>query len=88
MIVVSGYDASLADFSRTESRPICRYLATKYKDQGTKLLPDSTDLKAVALFEQWASVEKDNWDVHAASIVAQKLFNTCVYLLSHDPMIR
>ncbi|KAJ6463179.1 glutathione S-transferase [Mycena vulgaris] len=38
-----------------ESRAICRYLAEKYADQGTPLLP--TDLKAKALFEQAASIE-------------------------------
>jgi len=61
-----------------ESRAICRYLAAKYKDQGTKLVPDAADIKATALFEQWASVEKDNYDVFASNIVSQKLFNPLV----------
>ncbi|KAJ6582582.1 glutathione S-transferase [Mycena vulgaris] len=38
-----------------ESRAICRYLAEKFADQGTPLIP--TDLKGKALFEQAASVE-------------------------------
>lgn len=35
-----------------ESRAICKYLAKKYAGQGTKLIPDESDLKAYALFEQ------------------------------------
>ncbi len=35
-----------------ESRAIARYLATKYADQGPKLMPDRNDLKKYALFEQ------------------------------------
>ncbi|KAJ7088752.1 glutathione S-transferase [Mycena belliarum] len=38
-----------------ESRAICRYLAEKYADQGTRLIP--TDLRAKARFEQGASLE-------------------------------
>lgn len=61
-----------------ESRAICRYLAAKYRDQGTKLVPDAADIKGTALFEQWASVEKDNYDLYAYNIVDQKLFNVLV----------
>ncbi|KAF7362978.1 Glutathione S-transferase [Mycena venus] len=42
-----------------ESRAICRYLAEKYADQGTALLPKS--LKERALVEQAASVELANF---------------------------
>ena len=35
-----------------ESRAICRYIASKYADQGTPIMPKSTDLKALAIFEQ------------------------------------
>ncbi|KAJ7655338.1 glutathione S-transferase [Mycena rosella] len=42
-----------------ESRAICRYLAEKYADQGTPLLP--TRLEDKALFEQAASVEFANF---------------------------
>lgn len=62
----------------TESRAISRYLAAKYADKGTKLLPDPTDLKAIALLEQWFSVELDNYDHFAHDIVEQKLFNVYV----------
>jgi glutathione S-transferase len=34
-----------------ESRAICRYLAAKYDEKGTKLIPDAKDDKATALFE-------------------------------------
>ncbi|KAJ7088763.1 glutathione S-transferase [Mycena belliarum] len=42
-----------------ESRAICRYLAEKYADQGTPLIP--TSLPAKALFEQAASIELTNF---------------------------
>jgi len=63
------------DFRLYESRAISRYLAAKYADKGTKLLPEPTDLKAVAKLEQWFSVELDNYDHFAHDIVEQKLFN-------------
>jgi len=62
------------DLRLFESRAICRYLAAKYADQGTKLIPDPTDLKASAIFEQWASVELDNWNAYAYPIVVEKFF--------------
>ncbi|KAJ7096844.1 glutathione S-transferase [Mycena epipterygia] len=42
-----------------ESRAICRYLAEKYAEQGTSLIP--TGLKEKALFEQAASIEYANF---------------------------
>ncbi|KAH8826437.1 glutathione S-transferase [Flagelloscypha sp. PMI_526] len=48
-----------------ESRAIGRYIATKYADQGTPLLPKSSDLKAVAAFEQALSIESQNFDKFA-----------------------
>jgi glutathione S-transferase len=59
----------------SESRAICHYIAAKYADQGTKLLPDPTDLNASAIFNQWLSVELDDWNAFAYPIVAQKFFN-------------
>ncbi|KAG6836033.1 hypothetical protein H0H93_012123, partial [Arthromyces matolae] len=50
-----------------ESRAICRYIATKYADQGTSLIP--TDPKARALFEQAASIEQSNFNTFAAQAV-------------------
>ncbi|KAJ7233684.1 glutathione S-transferase [Mycena rebaudengoi] len=46
-------------FVLCELRAICRYIAEKYADQGTPLLP--TDLKEKALFEQAASFEYTNF---------------------------
>ncbi|KAJ7254590.1 glutathione S-transferase, partial [Mycena rebaudengoi] len=51
-------------FILCETRAICRYIAEKYADQGTPLLP--TDLKAKALFEQAASFEAMNFHPHVA----------------------
>ncbi|KIJ94297.1 hypothetical protein K443DRAFT_364152 [Laccaria amethystina LaAM-08-1] len=56
-----------------ESRAISRYIAEKFANQGTPgLIP--TDLKAKAIFEQAASVEKDNFDTFAAKAVYEKTF--------------
>ncbi|KAG6850566.1 hypothetical protein H0H93_011765 [Arthromyces matolae] len=49
-----------------ESRAIGRYIATKYANQGTKLIP--TGLEEVALFEQAASNELCNFDPHAGPL--------------------
>jgi glutathione S-transferase len=46
-----------------ESRAICRYLAEKYADKGTALVP--MHLKEKALFEQAASFEFANFHPHA-----------------------
>lgn len=35
-----------------ESRAIAKYIAKKYAGQGTKLIPDDSDVKAYGLFEQ------------------------------------
>ncbi|PSR73266.1 hypothetical protein EW026_g5785 [Hermanssonia centrifuga] len=57
-----------------ESRAIARYIALKYRDQGTPLLPDPTDLKAVGKFEQAASIELSNFDPFASGLAAEKVF--------------
>ncbi|KAJ7476735.1 glutathione S-transferase, partial [Mycena latifolia] len=54
------------------SRAICRYLAEKYSDQGTPLVP--TDLRSQALFEQAASVEHSNFQPHALAIYVEGLW--------------
>ncbi|KAG8923994.1 hypothetical protein FRC00_005628 [Tulasnella sp. 408] len=59
----------------SESRAITRYIASKYAEQGTKLLPDPSDAKAVALFEQAASIEQGNFDPYAYGIADEKVFN-------------
>jgi glutathione S-transferase len=67
-----------------ESRAICRYLALKYADQGTPLIPPTTDIKATAIFEQAASVEQANFDAIAGKLVVEKVFKPYVsyYLFS------
>jgi len=57
-----------------QSRAIGRYIAMKYADQGTKLLPDTSDIKAVALFEQAINIEQADFDPNASGIAAQKIF--------------
>ncbi|KAK7444065.1 hypothetical protein VKT23_015463 [Stygiomarasmius scandens] len=49
-----------------ESRAICRYLEAKFPNQGPKLVPSASDLKATALFEQAASIEVANFDPFAS----------------------
>lgn len=56
-----------------ESRAICRYIAAKYCDQGTPLLPRSTDLNIIALFEQAASIELTSCDIYLSNITFEKL---------------
>lgn len=62
------------DFTLCESRAICRYIAAKYRDQGTPLVPDPTDIKASAKFEQWASIELTSYENYCGVIIAEKLF--------------
>ncbi|KAM5517442.1 fungal specific transcription factor domain-containing protein [Fusarium oxysporum f. sp. phaseoli] len=40
-----------------ESRAIARYIATAYSNQGNSLIPDISDIEAVALFEEASSME-------------------------------
>jgi len=56
-----------------ESRAIGRYIAAKYANQGTKLLPSASDLKAVAIFEQGASIELAGFEPCAGGIYLQKI---------------
>ena len=57
-----------------ESRAIARYVAAKFRDQGNPILPDPSDLKATALFEQAASIEASNFDPYASGIAHEKVF--------------
>jgi len=50
-----------------EGKAICHYLASKYPNQGTPLLP--TELKANALFHQAVSVTISHFSVHVEKIV-------------------
>jgi glutathione S-transferase len=54
-----------------ESRAICRYLESKYKGQGATLMPSPSDIKATAVFEQWASAELTHFDAMISSIYYQ-----------------
>ncbi|KAK7044189.1 hypothetical protein VNI00_007909 [Paramarasmius palmivorus] len=65
-----------------ESRAICRYLAIKYANQGPKLIPDASDLKATALFEQAASSEIYNFDFFSFKAVYE---NVLKKLHGHAP---
>ncbi|KAK2467388.1 hypothetical protein APHAL10511_000623 [Amanita phalloides] len=55
-----------------ESRAIASYIADKYADQGTRLIP--TDLKAKAHHTQAVSVEMSNFNPHASNLVLEKIF--------------
>jgi glutathione S-transferase len=55
-----------------ESRAICRYIATKYKAQGTELIP--TELKSLGIFEQGASIETSYFDPQASVITFERVF--------------
>ncbi|KAF9049652.1 glutathione S-transferase [Hymenopellis radicata] len=44
-----------------------------YADQGTPLLPSSSDLKTIALFEQAASIEQNAFDPYATKCVFEKV---------------
>ncbi|KAI0696165.1 glutathione S-transferase [Cytidiella melzeri] len=61
-----------------ETRAIGRYIALKYRDQGVPLIPDASDLRTTALFEQAASVEQNNFDPLALSIGLEKLYNAFI----------
>ena len=56
-----------------ESRAICRYIALKYGGIG-KVIPDPTDIKNTALFEQAVCVELCNFDPNAAGLAWENLF--------------
>jgi len=68
-----------------ESRAICRYIATKYADQGTKLIP--TDLKGNALFEQAVSIEQNNFDPFAFAAVLENFYKPKYHGIASDPAV-
>ncbi|KAJ7199330.1 glutathione S-transferase [Mycena rebaudengoi] len=59
-----------------ESRAICRYIADKYPNQGTKLVP--TDLNGKAVFEQAASNEYSNFDPFCSGAVSEAVFKPMI----------
>lgn len=50
----------------------------KYASQGTRLIPSSSDIKALAKFEEAASVEQNNFDPFASGIASEKVFKPLV----------
>ncbi|KAI0696181.1 glutathione S-transferase-like protein [Cytidiella melzeri] len=72
-----------------ESRAIARYIATKYRDQGTpSLVPDPSDLQATALFEQAASIETSNFDFYAYAIAIEKVFKPMRGFATNEDVIK
>ncbi|TVY58435.1 Glutathione S-transferase hmp2 [Lachnellula cervina] len=61
-------------FVLSESRAICKYLAKKYANQGTKLMPDDDDLKGYGRFEEACSIEAFYFNHPAESISSERLF--------------
>ncbi|KLO20037.1 glutathione S-transferase-like protein [Schizopora paradoxa] len=57
-----------------ESRAIARYIALKFANVGTPLIPSPTDLKAWGLFEQAVSIEQSNFDPSASGLAVEKVF--------------
>ncbi|KAI0092245.1 glutathione transferase [Irpex rosettiformis] len=57
-----------------ETRAICKYVAAKWRDQGSPLLPDHNDLKATALFDQALSIEYSNFDPIVIEILMEKMY--------------
>ena len=55
-----------------ESRAIANYVAKKWENQGTPLIP--TELKENALFQQAASVELAHFNDYAEKAVAAMVF--------------
>lgn len=59
-------------FTLFESRAIAKYIANKYKNQGTRLIPD--DEKEKALLDQWIFVETTDFDPYAAGLGFECVF--------------
>jgi glutathione S-transferase len=71
------------EFVLYESRAISRYLAALSKE-GPELVPDPTDLQAVARFEQAASIEVTGFDPLANRLVFERSFKASVTLLAES----
>jgi len=55
-----------------ESKAICYYIASKYPNQGTSLLP--TGVQANALFQQAVSVEASHFHYHAMQAATEMIY--------------
>ncbi|KAJ4491268.1 glutathione S-transferase III [Lentinula edodes] len=71
-------------FRLYESRAICRYIAEKYADQGTQLIPTPTDFEARGLFEQGLAMEAGTVDPCVFAALNEKLFKPFKSGLSCD----
>jgi len=60
-----------------EGKAICHYLASKYSNQGTPLLP--TELKANALFHQAVSVAISHFSVYVDKIIFEKYYGPYLF---------
>ncbi|THU92468.1 glutathione S-transferase [Dendrothele bispora CBS 962.96] len=67
-----------------ESRAISRYLEAKYPNQGPKLAPPPSDVKATALFEQAASVELSDFDPFASKAAYEAIINPVLFGVKKD----
>jgi len=56
-----------------ESRAIAKYIAAKYGKEA-RLVPDPSDLKEVAMFDQAWCVEMADFDPYASGITKEKIF--------------
>ncbi|KAF9259413.1 glutathione S-transferase [Marasmius fiardii PR-910] len=70
-----------------ESRAIARYLAAKYPQNGEKLIPDSNNIQAVALYDQAVSVETVNFTVLAGRVVFEIMCKQLVTGQPPDPKV-
>jgi len=62
-----------------ESRAIAIYIATKYANQGTPLVPEPTDLVGQALLNQAISAELSNFNIWALLALTENVFKPYVY---------
>ncbi|CAG8855943.1 18956_t:CDS:1, partial [Gigaspora margarita] len=75
------------DFRIIESRPICRYLASKYqgKNNNTILIPN--DVHKAGLVDQFVSYETSYYDPSVFKLVSQEVFAEKFWNKNPDPEI-
>ncbi|WEW58381.1 glutathione S-transferase [Emydomyces testavorans] len=69
-----------------ESRAIAQYIATKYADQGTPLIPK--DLKEFALSLQGASIEVSHFDPFVSKLLHEKYINPLYGLPTDEQVVK
>ncbi|KIN03541.1 hypothetical protein OIDMADRAFT_158221 [Oidiodendron maius Zn] len=74
------------EFVLYESRAISRYLAA-LSNGAPQLVPNATDLRAVARFEQAASIEVTGFDPFANRLVFEKIFKQQFAISAGDPLL-